>query len=167
MKRIHGVMVGGLAMLLVAGTATGLWGEEKPLPPVPKAYASKHMPAGWWTDSKVIAEGKKIFEEKTRKIVTRGKGEEMVQCAACHGKDGKPKKRGVKDMRSAKLLNRFADSYWFWRVSEGVPKTKMEPWKDLLTEEERWRVIAYEHMFSHGGKAEPHEHPEIERATAP
>jgi mono/diheme cytochrome c family protein len=85
----------------------------------------------------------------------------MVGCVDCHGKDGKPKKRGVKNMTSAKVFNRYSDSFWFWRISEGVPKTKMKPWKDDLTEEQRWQVMAYEHTFSHGGKAEPHEHPEI------
>lgn len=157
----------GLVIVVLIGTGRPLFGQEKPLPIPPPAYAAKHMPPGWWTDPKVQAEGKKIFEEKTRKIVTREKGEEMVQCAECHGKDGKPKKRGVKDLRAAKRVNRFSDSYWFWRVSEGVPKTKMEKWKDLLTEEERWKVIAYEHLFSHGGKSEPHEHPEIQKTAGP
>lgn len=161
------VQIASLVMIGVVGVAEHVFGEEKPLPPVAKEYASKHMPAGWWTDAKVIAEGKKIFEEKTITVTSREKGEEKVQCAECHGKDGKPKKRGVKDLRAVKRVNRFSDSYWFWRISEGVPKTRMPTWKNHLTEEERWKVMAYEHMFSHGGKAEPHEHSEIERATAP
>jgi hypothetical protein len=37
----------------------------------------------------------------------------------------------------------------------------MLPWKEILTEEQRWQVMAYEHNFSHGGKFEVHEHPEI------
>lgn len=155
------IVVGiALGALLVSSTIFAAE-SDKPLPPVPKAYANKHMPKGWWTDPAVIAAGKKIFEEKSRKIILKGK-EEMVECAACHGKDGKPKKRGVRDMKSVKTINKFSDSYWFWRISEGVPKTKMESWKDLLTEEQRWQVMAYEHTFSHGGKAEVHEHPEIQ-----
>jgi mono/diheme cytochrome c family protein len=134
--------------------------EDEKLPPVPQEYADKHMPKGMWTDQAAIAAGKKIFEEKKKKIELQGK-EEMVGCVDCHGKDGKPKKRGVKNMTSAKVFNRYSDSFWFWRISEGVPKTKMKPWKDDLTEEQRWQVMAYEHTFSHGGKAEPHEHPEI------
>ena len=51
----------------------------------------------------------------------------------------------------------------FWRVSEGVKKTKMKAWKESLTEEQRWQVIAYIHAYSHGGKPEPHKHDEIEK----
>ena len=166
MARINWV-IAGLVMVGVVGLEGYVFGEEKPLPPVPPAYATKHMPAGWWTDQKIKAEGKKIFEEKTQTVKSREKGEEEVQCAKCHGKDGKPEKRGVKDMRSAKLFNRFSDSYWFWRMSEGVPKTRMPSWKNVLTEEERWKVMAYEHTYSHGGKSEPHEHPEIQKTTGP
>ncbi len=110
-----GVMLLGHSMAFAAE-------DDKPLPPVPKEYADKHMPKGGWTDPAMIAAGKKIFEEKSRKIKLEGK-EQMVECAACHGKDGKPKKRGVKNMSSAKTFNRYSDSYWFWRISEGVPKT--------------------------------------------
>ena len=147
-------------MASLPGTAVFASEDDEKLPPVPKEYADKHMPKGGWTDQAMIAAGKKIFEEKTKKIELEGKMQE-VQCAACHGKDGKPKKRGVKNMSSAKVFNRYSDSFWFWRISEGVPKTKMKAWKDDLTEEQRWQVMAYEHHFSHGGKYEPHEHPEI------
>ena len=41
----------------------------------------------------------------------------------------------------------YSDAAWFWRVNEGVPKTKMKPWKTKLTEEEIWKVIAYERTF--------------------
>ncbi|MHB8483425.1 MAG: c-type cytochrome, partial [Nitrospiria bacterium] len=64
-------------------------------------------------------------------------------------------------------MNQFSDSYWFWRISEGVPKTKMPSWKARLTEEQRWKAMAYEHTFSHGGKAEEHNHPEIQNTVAP
>lgn len=61
-------------------------------------------------------------------------------------------------------MNKFTDSYWFWRISEGVPGTKMPPWKGVFTEEQRWQVMAYEHMFSHDGKAEEHARPEMNSA---
>ena len=166
MGRIHWVVV-GLVMAGALGSEGRAFGEEKPLPPVPSEYKTKHMPAGSWTDPKIRAEGKKIFEEKTQIVKSREKGEEEIDCAKCHGKEGKPEKRGVKDMRSAKVFNRYSDSYWFWRVSEGVPKTKMVSWKNTLSEEERWKVMAYEHSFSHGGKSQPHEHPEIQKTTGP
>jgi hypothetical protein len=32
----------------------------------------------------------------------------------------------------------------------------MMPWKSLLSEEEMWKVIAFTHQFSHGGKPSEH-----------
>lgn len=145
--------------------------EEKPLKPVPKAYANKHMPNGWWTDPKIIAEGKKIFETAQIDIEYRGKKEHIKEgCSTCHAIDpekDRPKARGARDFRVGKKMNEFSDSYWFWRVSEGVPKTKMPSWKDKLTEEERWKAIAYEHTWSHGNKPEAHEHKEIKVLVEP
>jgi mono/diheme cytochrome c family protein len=109
--------------------------------------AGKHMPAGGWTDPKAIAEGAKIFT---------GEANPLVNCASCHGKDGKPVKKGARDLRDPNNTTRFSDSFWFWRVSEGVPKTKMKAWKQFLSEEQIWQVMAYEHQFSHGFKPAEH-----------
>lgn len=139
------VMVMGCVLILSGGVAYS--GDEPPLPPVPADYADKHMPAGWWTDPKVIAEGAKIYS---------GEVNPLVNCGSCHGKDGQPVKKGARDLRDPKNVGRFSDSFWFWRVAEGVPKTKMKPWKSLLSEEQIWKVMAFEHQFSHGGKPAEH-----------
>jgi mono/diheme cytochrome c family protein len=115
-------------------------GEPTPLPPVPADYADKHMPAGWWTDPKVIEEGRQIYSQEG--------------CRSCH-KDGQPVKSGG-GLRDQKNIRRFSDSYWFWRVAEGVPKTTMKAWKSYLSEEQIWQVIAFTHQFSHGGKPSEH-----------
>ena len=65
-------------------------------------------------------------------------------------------KKGARDLRDQKNTGRFSDSFWFWRVAEGVPKTKMKSWKALLSEEQIWQVMAYEHQFSHDGKPSEH-----------
>ena len=130
----------------------GLGGDDEAVvehPPVPAEYKDKHMPAGGWTDPKAIEEGRKIF---------MGLVNPEVKCAKCHGEDGKPVKAGARDFRQGKRMDTYEDSFWFWRISEGVPKTKMKPWKDLLTEAQRWQVMAFEHTFSHSGKPESHEH---------
>jgi mono/diheme cytochrome c family protein len=138
----------GAGMILVA---TGCGGDEPsvgPPPPVPAEYQDKHMPEGWWTDPAVIEEGKAIFE---------GKDDPDVNCASCHGREGKPKKKGARDFRVQERLKLYSDSFWFWRISEGVPRTKMKAWKDKLSEEQRWKVMAYEHTFSHGNQPAPHD----------
>ncbi|HEY5649618.1 MAG TPA: cytochrome c [Nitrospiria bacterium] len=144
-------VLGFIGMVSLLLTACGGGGDKGPLlppPPVPAAYADKHMPEGWWTDPKIIEEGKAIF---------KGEHNIDVNCASCHGKDGKPVKRGARDFRQQARMSMYSDSYWFWRISEGVPKTKMKPWKEKLKEEEIWKVIAYEHTFSHGGQPAPHD----------
>lgn len=140
-KRIIPLLVLLLLVFSFAGCAKKE--EAKPgaakIPEVPPEYADKHIPAGWWTDQKVLAAGKEIYE---------GKKNIDVNCAACHGLNAVPVLTGSRDLRDASLINQWSDSYWFWRVSEGVPDTAMTGWKEKLTEEERWQVIAYARTFS-------------------
>ncbi|MDH5741416.1 MAG: c-type cytochrome, partial [Nitrospira sp.] len=117
-----------------------------PLDPVPAAYAKKKMPAGWWTDAKVIKEGKDIYF---------GEAIPLVACHSCHGQDGRPVSSGG-GLRDQNNTSRFSDSYWYWRVAEGIPKTPMMPWKSLLSEDQIWKVIAFIHTFSHKGKPSQH-----------
>jgi mono/diheme cytochrome c family protein len=132
-------MIVGIAGLGLA--AAGCGGGEGPIvapPPPPPEYADKHMPAGWWTDEKIIEEGRQIFI---------GAKNIDVNCASCHGKDGKPVKAGARDFRNTERMKLYSDSVWFWRVSEGVPNTKMKAWKSKLPEEDRWKVMAFERTF--------------------
>jgi len=129
-------MIGCMGVLL-----TGCEAEEGPIqppPPAPPEYADKHMPAGWWADEKIIAEGKEVFE---------GVKNIDVNCSSCHGKDGKPVKAGARDFRKTERMKLYSDSVWFWRISEGVPNTKMKAWKSKLPEEDRWKAMAYERTF--------------------
>ena len=137
-------MMMGFALIVSGGMASA---DEPPLPPVPAEYADKHMPAGGWTDPKAIAEGGKIYI---------GESNPLVNCGSCHGKDGQPVKKGARDLRDQKNVGRYSDSFWYWRIAEGIPKTKMKSWKSLLSEEQIWQVMAYEHQFSHGGKPSEH-----------
>src|SRR6059036_1496149 len=143
--KINGLMA--LAMIGCVGVLlTGCEAEEGPIqppPPAPPEYADKHMPAGWWADEKIIAEGKEIFE---------GVKNIDVNCASCHGKDGKPVKAGARDFRNSERMKLYSDSVWFWRISEGVPNTKMKPWKSKLPEEDRWKVMAFERTFGLKGR---------------
>jgi mono/diheme cytochrome c family protein len=151
----------GLGIVL-ASSNLSFADESEAMKPVPAEYAGKHMPKGWWTDAKIIAEGKKIFETTTLEFEYKRKPEKVDKgCLTCHeidkAKDA-PKQRGARDFRAAAKMNKFSDSYWFWRISEGVPKTKMPAWKDKLSEEERWKVVAYEHTWSHDMKPAEHKH---------
>lgn len=124
--------------LSVAACGEGGEGPIVPPPPPPAEYADKHMPAGWWADEKIIEEGKQIFI---------GAKNPDVNCASCHGKDGKPVKAGARDFRNTERMKLYSDSVWFWRISEGVKDTKMKAWKTKLPEEDRWKVMAFERTF--------------------
>ncbi len=127
--------------MVAMGWTMSACGEAKPPappPPPPPEYADKHMPDGYWNNPDVIAVGKAIFT---------GAENIDVNCASCHGKDGKPVKAGARDFRGTEHMKLFSDSQWFWRVSEGVKGTKMKAWKSKLSEDDRWKVIAYEATF--------------------
>lgn len=133
-----------LVLTLSGGIASS--GELMPLDAVPADYAKKAMPTGWWTDPKVIKEGRDIYF---------GDAHPLVACHSCHGQDGRPVSSGG-GLRDQKHVSRFSDSYWYWRVAEGIPKTPMTPWKALLSEDQIWKVIAFIHTFSHKGKPSQH-----------
>ena len=139
------VVIMASVLVLVGGKAYAE--DPAPLPEVPAEYADKKMPAGFLTDPKVLAEGALIYT---------GEANPQVNCGSCHGKDGAPVKKGARDLRDPKNVGRFSDSFWFWRIAEGIPKTKMKAWKSMLSEEQIWQVMAFEHQFSHGGKPSEH-----------
>ena len=131
----------GIIAVVAMGLTVSACGEAKPPappPPAPPEYADKHMPEGYWNNPEILEQGKAIFT---------GAENIDVNCASCHGKDGKPVKAGARDFRGGEHMQLFSDSQWFWRVSEGVKGTKMKAWKSKLSEEERWKVIAYEATF--------------------
>ena len=147
------ILVVGLAFsgLVMVGTVSA-----KELKKVPPEYSGQKMPAGWWTDPQIVAAGKKVYEGRITYKKKFDKGRK--KCFKCHGVDGKPKIRRARDFRAAARMDTFSEAYWYWRIAEGVPKTKMEPWKGYLTEEQIWQVMTYEHTFSHGGKPSEHNH---------
>jgi len=147
-KVMRGVLALAIAVAFMAG---GLFvgtpdvgaAKLKAQVAIPKKYEGKHMPEGGWTDPKLIARGKEVYTGKVNK---------KVKCSKCHGKKGKPKAKGARDFRKAANMEKFSDTYWFYRIADGVPKTLMKGWLGKITEDDIWAVMAYENMFSHGGK---------------
>ncbi len=136
----------GIVAVVAMGWTLSACGEAKPPappPPAPPEYADMHMPEGYWNNPEILEQGKQIFI---------GAENIDVNCASCHGKDGKPVKAGARDFRQGEHMQLFSDSQWFWRVSEGVKGTKMKAWKSKLSEDDRWKVIAYESTFGLKGQ---------------
>ena len=90
----------------------------------------------------IIAEGKKIFE---------GKG----TCVNCHGKKGdgngpagKVLNPGPRNFTNCKFHKKRKDGELFWVVKNGSPGTGMVSMiPATITEEEGWKVLAYERSF--------------------
>ena len=112
--------------------------SKRPTYDVPIEYADKHMPKDWWDNPRILSEGRLLYS---------GAVKSFVNCAECHGRDGKPVKSGAPDFTNTRRLKRFSDSYWFWRIAEGVPMTTMEAWNKKLSEDEIWKIIAYQKNF--------------------
>ena len=98
--------------------------------------------------------------------IERGKPLYAAHCAVCHGADGRGATALAKTLPHppADLNHHFhvhpgqGDAYLFWRVSEGgaVEPFKsagslMPAFKTLLSEDERWDVLAYLCAEFHGG----------------
>ena len=144
MKVSQLAVVVGMGLFMVACGGEG--GGEGPIvaPPQPPAeWADKHMPADWWTNPAKLEEGRKLYIGETNSD---------VNCASCHGKDGKPTKAGARDFRVVERMTLYSDSVWAWRIAEGVPNTKMKAFKSKLSEEDVWKLVLFERSFGLAGK---------------
>ncbi|HEY9715135.1 MAG TPA: cbb3-type cytochrome c oxidase subunit II [Chroococcales cyanobacterium] len=78
-----------------------------------------------------------------------GRGIYTQNCAACHGLDVRG--NGPNSISLEKkpanftrpFYKQYPDEFWFYRVSEGVPGTRMPRFGEVLTEEQRWYLVAY------------------------
>ncbi len=92
-------------------------------------------PQGWasWKAAK-LQDGKEIFIDR---------------CQTCHGcaGNGLGTYAGTKVVTPADFRQQpfrsMPDDQWFWHVSEGIQGSVMPPWRESLTEEQRWQVIHY------------------------
>jgi len=70
-------------------------------------------------------------------------------CAPCHGDKGGGdgemaqymKKVKPSDLTDAMMMSEMTDGEIFWKMTEGRPP--MPPWKDQLTDTQRWQLVNY------------------------
>lgn len=130
---------------LVCSAGADALADEAVEEAIPSEYIGKLMPTGMLNDLTLQLAGKEIYE---------GKVNPLVNCARCHGSDGKPTKlgKGAPDLSDPAVSKKHSDAQWFWRISEKKPGTTMPAYKDKLTEEQRWSVIAYLRTLAQSGK---------------
>ncbi|MBI5814843.1 MAG: c-type cytochrome [Nitrospinae bacterium] len=123
--------------------------------------STENMPEGWWTNAAIVAEGQKLYE---------GVVNPDVACHVCHGKDGKPLFEGAPDFTKSPDMENLTEARWFQIIKYGYAKDNpMSAWGEMLSDEQIWKVAAYEWSFySKGklGKADPVERPKPEGTAA-
>jgi mono/diheme cytochrome c family protein len=50
------------------------------------------------------------------------------------------------------MSKKHSDARWFWRISEKKSGSKMPGYKDKLSEEQLWQVIAYLRILAQSGR---------------
>ncbi len=90
----------------------------------------------FWADMQSIERGKAIFGQS---------------CASCHGTRGDGSGLpGTMDFTNlSNMVSVGQPSVFFDSVSSGVPNTAMPPFKDTLSEEERWDAVKYAWTFQY------------------
>jgi mono/diheme cytochrome c family protein len=86
-------------------------------------------------DTKILATGKTIFKDK---------------CSKCHGQtglgdgpDADPDHVEHMNLTNPKFADRNSDGVVFYKVSNGRRRPKMPAFKEELTEQQIWSVVAY------------------------
>ena len=98
----------------------------------------------------------------SRPALAEGQGLYQVHCVGCHGTesagDGPQAARlltPVPDLRQSARLTDETDARLMTFVTKGVPGTAMPGFATVLTDDERWKVVAWQRMLSLGGLAGP------------
>jgi mono/diheme cytochrome c family protein len=123
-----------LTVIIFVGCSPENRGEEVTILEIPATYQGWTNPQ---SGSEAISAGKLIYE---------------VNCVACHGDTGLGDGPAGGSLVPApvnfyELYPLVGEDYYYFVILEGVPGTSMVPWKNTLTEEEIYQVIAYVREF--------------------
>lgn len=106
----------------------------------------------------------KTAPEATDESILRGADIYAVNCLSCHGETGAGDGPvgATLDPKPAPIghtTQMLADNLLYYRISEGgVPfQTSMPAWKDVLTEEQIWDVLAYVRVLGQGNAGQINE----------
>jgi mono/diheme cytochrome c family protein len=101
----------------------------------------------------------KTVDTNSDAAANAGRGIYQQNCSGCHGLDGfgeGPNARSLEKKPpnlTRPFYKQYSDEFWFYRITEGVPGTRMPRWGDggsltdprsgTLTHEQRWYLVAY------------------------
>ncbi|MEK7860780.1 MAG: cytochrome c [Chloroflexota bacterium] len=93
----------------------------------------------------------------TDAVIASGRATYGQRCMPCHGERGRgdgPLAAPL-DPRPGDLVlhvPQHNDGELYYFVSRGVPGTAMPTWRDVLTETQRWELVAYLRTLAGGGR---------------
>lgn len=130
-------LVCAVALLVLCAAAGGPSGGAQGKPPagwqLPPDADELHNPLT--VDAKLLADGKALYAQN---------------CRRCHGPaglgdgpDADPDARAEMDLTNPKRASRNPDGIVFHKVASGRGRPQMPAFKDELTTEEIWTVVAY------------------------
>jgi cbb3-type cytochrome oxidase cytochrome c subunit len=93
--------------------------------------------------------GKESVDTNSSAAANAGRGIYTQNCAICHGLEGWGNGPNAITLEkkpanfSRPFYKQYSDEFWFYRVSEGVVGTRMPRWGEILSEQQRWYLVAY------------------------
>ena len=86
----------------------------------------------------------------TPELVARGRETFRLACATCHGADGRAgdvpfaaaMSPPIPSLASAEV-QAYTDGQLHWIVANGLSPSGMPAWRDLLSDEEIWRIVRW------------------------
>ena len=135
------------------------------------------------TEAKKVTIGGKDWKNPvpdTPAAVAQGKGHFQHHCQICHGMDGHNTGVPFADSMSpevadlgAKDVQEYTDGQLKWIIDNGIRLTGMPGWKDILDDDEKWKVVLFlRHLPAKGSegvpaifKEEKEEHEQMEHSA--
>jgi mono/diheme cytochrome c family protein len=134
-----------LAMILVSAYSLAACGGKATSTPAPMVSLDRPTPPAEYVSRSNPKAGNEA-------AIQAGKQTWAVYCAPCHGETGQgdgPAAASLnpKPQPLAATQSGLSDAYLYWRIAEGgmgeLFKSTMPSWKNLLSEEKVWEVIAF------------------------
>ena len=132
---------GALAAVVIIGTSSAIVAQNH-------KGADQSSSSGWTLAAD--AETKTNPLAGDAKALTTGKAVFKDKCSKCHGAaglgdgpDADPDHRDHQDLTNPKWADRNPDGVVFYKVSNGRRRPKMPAFKEELTEQQIWSVVAY------------------------
>jgi cbb3-type cytochrome oxidase cytochrome c subunit len=92
---------------------------------------------------------RKSVDTNSDAAANAGRGIYTQNCAACHGLEGRGNGPNAISLEkkppnlTRDFYKQYPDEFWYYRVSEGVTGTRMPRFQEVLSEEQRWYLVAY------------------------